>query len=262
MEYKYIIDLDGTLYHQNVPIPHADTFIHYLTEQHRSFVLFTNSPERTPLQLTAKLKKMGIQVPAENIITTGCVALDYFSNEKDSASIYILGTDSLKQRFIHSGYHVAEDGDTHADYVLCGFSKTITFSELTAACRHIWNGAKLVSTNSDQSIPTEDGLIPHTGSYAAFIEYATGIQAVQLGKPGYYAYAYLKRYLHSSADELCIIGDSLSTDMLFGKRNGFSSYLVLTGLSSKDTASKNTNLFDQSFNNLKEIINFEQRHAG
>lgn len=262
MEYKYIIDLDGTLYHQNVPIPHADTFIHYLTAQHRSFVLFTNSPERTPRQLTEKLQKMGIQVPSENIITTGCIALDYFSSEKDSASIYILGADSLKQRFIQSGYHVAEDGDAHADYVLCGFSQTITFSELTAACRHIWNGAKLVSTNSDPSIPTENGLIPHTGSYNAFIEYTTGVKAVQLGKPGSYAYGYLKRYLHSSAEELCIIGDSLSTDMLFGKRNGISSYLVLTGLSNKEAASKNANLFDKSFNNLKEIINFEQLNAG
>lgn len=262
MEYKYIIDLDGTLYHQNVLIPHADTFIHYLTAHHRSFVLFTNSPERTPVQLSEKLEKMGIEVPVENIITTGCIALDYFSRVKDHASIYILGSDSLKQRFIDSGYHVAEDMDTPADYVLCGFSQNITFSELTAACRHIWNGAKLISTNSDQSIPTENGLIPHTGSYTAFLEYTTGTKAVQLGKPGCCACEYLKKYLHCSNAELCIIGDSLFTDMLFGKRNGISSYLVLTGLSSRDAASKNQNLFDHSFNNLEEIIHFEQLHAG
>lgn len=261
MDYKYIIDLDGTLYHQNVPIRHADTFINYLTAQHRSFVLFTNSPERTPAQLSVKLKNMGIQVPTENIITTSCVALDYFSKEKESASLYILGTDSLKERFIQEGYHLVNDTDAPADYVLCGFSKNITFSEMTTACQHIWKGAKLVSTNSDQSIPTECGLIPHTGSFAAFIEYTTGTKAVQLGKPGCYAYEYLKKRLNASAEELCIIGDNLFTDMLFGKKNGFSSYLVLTGLSSKDAASKNSDLFDKSFNNLEEIINFEQLHA-
>lgn len=261
MDYKYIIDLDGTLYHQNVPIKYADTFIHYLSMHNRSFALFTNSPERTPLQLSEKLQGMGIYVSTKDIITTGCIALDYFENQKDSASIFILGTVSFKERFIQAGYHVVCNKEEKADYVLCGFSKDITFQELTIACQHIWDGATLISTNSDQSIPTECGLIPHTGSYTAFLEYATGTKAIQLGKPGAYAYEYLRKHLDASVKELCMIGDNLPTDMLFGKNNGFSSYLVLTGLTNKEIASKNTNLFDKSFNNLKEIILFEQLQA-
>ena len=82
MDYKYIIDLDGTLYHQNVPIRHADTFINYLTAQHRSFVLFTNSPERTPAQLSVKLKNMGFRFPRRISSQPAALLLTTFPKKK------------------------------------------------------------------------------------------------------------------------------------------------------------------------------------
>ena len=260
MELKYIIDLDGTIYQQNRPIKFADKFISYLQKEGREFVFFTNSPEKSPLELKLKLSGFNIDVSEKQIITSGQVAIDYLLCHNKNCTVFVIGTNQLKNDFSNSGFNVVDSKSKKADYVVCGFSRGVDFSDIEAACRYIWNGAKLICTNFDESIPCENGLTPHTGAINASIEYATGEKAIVLGKPGSYTFEFLQNRLNAQKQELCVIGDRIDIDMLFGKLNGIKSFLVYTGITSEAEAldPKNHGFFDAGFKNLKQLMDFDK----
>lgn len=261
MQLKYIIDLDGTIYHQTKPIPYADKFISYLQTKRRDFVFFTNSPERSPEEISDKLKKFNIKVSPEKIVTAACVTKDYLLNHSRTARIFVIGTEQFKKSLSEAGFEIICDDSKNADFVICGFSQQTDFSEVKTACKHIWNGAELICTNSDESIPDEKGFMPHTGAINASLEYATGKKAIMLGKPGAYSFNYIQKKLHARKDEICVVGDRIDTDMSFGKNNGANAFLVYTGITSENESKmpKYIGAFDKGFRNLDELIKFDMK---
>lgn len=259
MQLKYIIDLDGTIYHQSRVLPFAEKFISYLQSERREFLFFTNSPERSPQELSDKLKSFNINVAPEKILTAACIAEDYLLAKSKHCKVFVIGTEQFKESLRNSGFKVISDNSENADYVICGFSQQTDFSDIKAACKHIWNGAELVCTNFDESIPDENGFTPHTGAINASIEYATGKKAVMLGKPGSYTFNFIRKKLKAESNELCIVGDRIDTDMKFGKINGAKAFLVYTGITDEKEGEKykDKGYFDIGFKNLDELIKFD-----
>ncbi|HEY8805455.1 MAG TPA: HAD-IIA family hydrolase [Clostridium sp.] len=259
---KYIIDLDGTIYNQNQLIPHADEFINYLIRIGRDFVIFTNSPEKSPWELSQKLKTMRVHVNPDRIVTAGCITREYLLEQstRHPVSAFVVGTRQLKDSFSQSGIEVIEGKSPIADFVVIGFEREFCYETLRLACLHVFNGAGLIATNADESIPTENGPIPHTGSLMAAVEYATGVKALVLGKPETNTFSFLQKKLHCKRSELCIVGDRLDTDMKFGRLNRFKSFLVLTGMTKQDDLNLHSDLlFDQSFNSLLDVMNYDMQ---
>lgn len=72
-----LIDLDGTLYRGESPIPQAKGFMESVQKAGVPFVLLTNCPLHSPQELSEKLRRMDICVPAEQILTSGSVCAQY-----------------------------------------------------------------------------------------------------------------------------------------------------------------------------------------
>lgn len=259
---KYIIDLDGTIYNQKQLISHADEFINYLIRTGRDFLIFTNSPEKSPLELSQELNAMNVRISPNKIVTTGCIAREYLLEQSAGQPIraFVLGTRQLKDSFSQGGIEVIEGDDPIADFVVIGFDRGFCYETLRFAAFHVLNGARLIATNADESIPTESGPVPHTGALMAAVEYATGVKALVLGKPETYAFLILQKKLHCKRSEMCIIGDRLDTDMKFGRTNGFHSFLVLTGITKPDALNLRSGfMFDHSFDSLLDVMNYDMQ---
>ncbi len=67
---SWLTDMDGVLIHEGVPIPGADAFVKKLRESGRPFLVLTNNSIYTPRDLHARLRRMGLEVPIENIWTS------------------------------------------------------------------------------------------------------------------------------------------------------------------------------------------------
>ena len=67
---SWLTDMDGVLIHEGVPIPGADAFITKLRDSGRPFLVLTNNSIYTPRDLHARLRRMGLEVPIENIWTS------------------------------------------------------------------------------------------------------------------------------------------------------------------------------------------------
>jgi len=53
--------------------------------------------------------------------------------------------------------------------VVVGYTSHFDYDDLTAACRTLRGGARLVGTNDDATYPTPDGLVPGAGSLLAAV---------------------------------------------------------------------------------------------
>ena len=69
------------------------------------------------------------------------------------------------------------------DYVVLGETRTYSFEAITRAIRLIDGGARFIATNPDPTGPSPEGSLPATGSVAALITKATGVEPYFVGKP-------------------------------------------------------------------------------
>ena len=76
----FISDMDGVIYHGNEILPGVREFVNYLIEHDKKFVFLTNSPEKTPHELSMKLERMGLSVSPEHFYTSA-IAFSIFSKE-------------------------------------------------------------------------------------------------------------------------------------------------------------------------------------
>jgi hypothetical protein len=91
----YIVDMDGVLYHQGKIIPGALDFIAWLKSSKKKFLFLTNSSERSPKELSEKLKRMGIEVGSEHFYTSALATAQFLRKQKANGSAYVIGEPGL-----------------------------------------------------------------------------------------------------------------------------------------------------------------------
>lgn len=254
-KYNYIIDLDGTLYHGSSPIPYAKEFIEYLNQQKRFFLLATNCPRNTSSSLLETLAKMGIQAGEDNIFTSGQATASFLARTSPGAKVYLVGGKALETELLKEGLQLVEDDP---DYVVVGYDPDFTYEKMKKAVQRILKGAVFITTNEDTTIPTEEGIVPHTGAISSSIETATGIKPLVIGKPEKYFVDEALRRMGCEKEDCCIIGDRLETDILTGVKHDITSYLVFTGVTNEAMLEHSTIQPTKSFKDLGELVKFDK----
>lgn len=242
----FIIDMDGVLWHGNDPINGLVDFFSALRSLAIPFVLATNNASLTQQQYIDKLAKMGVDVTADEILTSSMATVSYLVKHQaqDKRRVFVIGEDGLRQPLIEQGFTLTElyqvnqvdKGimDQGADIVVSGLDRKLTWDKLATATLNIRAGAKFYATNADTTLPTELGEVIGNGGTIAALEAATGIKAISIGKPEPILYQQALKTLATHADKTVAIGDRLNTDILGAVNAGMRSILVLTGVSSEE----------------------------
>ena len=157
----FLIDLDGTMYRGTEVIQEAGYFVNELKARDLPYLFVTNNSSRTPLQVAQKLKDFGIAAEEKQVFTSSLATANYLYEQKQKASIYVIGEEGLQQAIADKGFH---PGDEDADFVVVGIDRAITYEKFALACLAVRNGATLISTNADIAIPTERGFMPGNGA--------------------------------------------------------------------------------------------------
>ena len=77
----FICDMDGVIYHGNRLLDGVTEFVHWLIENNKKFVFLTNSPEKTPHELSMKLERMGLSVSADHFYTSAMATAEFLANQ-------------------------------------------------------------------------------------------------------------------------------------------------------------------------------------
>ncbi|GGR06122.1 HAD-IIA family hydrolase [Streptomyces netropsis] len=224
---SWLTDMDGVLMHEGIPVPGADTFIKRLRESGKPFLVLTNNSIYTPRDLHARLARIGLDVPVDNIWTSALATAQFLDDQRPGGTAYVIGEAGLTTALHDIGY-VLTDHDP--DYVVLGETRTYSFEALTKAIRLINAGARFIATNPDETGPSAEGALPATGSVAALITKATGREPYFVGKPNPLMMRAGLNAIGAHSETSAMIGDRMDTDVLAGLEAGMETFLVLTGL--------------------------------
>ncbi|MFE5138091.1 HAD-IIA family hydrolase [Streptomyces fagopyri] len=232
---SWLTDMDGVLIHEGVPIPGADAFVKRLRESGKPFLVLTNNSIYTARDLHARLRRMGLDVPVENIWTSALATAKFLDAQRPGGTAYVIGEAGLTTALHDIGYVLT---DHEPDYVVLGETRTYSFEAMTKAVRLIEGGARFIATNPDETGPSTEGPLPATGAVAALITKATGKQPYFAGKPNPLMMRTGLNAIGAHSETSAMIGDRMDTDVLAGLEAGMETYLVLTGLTTRDEIEK------------------------
>ncbi|HEX2497476.1 MAG: HAD-IIA family hydrolase [Actinomycetes bacterium] len=223
----WLIDMDGVLVREGGPIPGAAEFIGRLTTSGKRFLVLTNNSIYTPRDLWARLRAMGIEVPATAIWTSALATAQFLDSQRPKATAYVIGEAGLTTALHGIGYVL---GDVEPDYVVLGETRTYSFEAITTAIRLVDGGARFIATNPDPTGPSPQGAVPATGSVAALITKATGVEPYFVGKPNPLMMRSALNTVEGHSESTAMIGDRMDTDIVAGIEAGLDTILVLTGV--------------------------------
>ena len=231
----FICDMDGVIYHGNKILPGVHEFISWLLENDKKFIFLTNSPEKTPQELSMKLERMGLQVTADHFYTSAMATAAFLSSQKPGCTAYVIGEAALTKALYDEDINM---NDVNPDYVVVGETRSYNFEKIEKAIELVNKGAKLIGANPDITGPTERGVLPATGSLIAPIEIATGKKAYFVGKPNPLMLRHGLRRLKCHSADIVFIGDRMDTDIIAGIESNVDTVLVLSGVTSREDIDK------------------------
>lgn len=254
----YLIDLDGTVYCGRNPLPHAADFIGLLNRRQVPYRFVTNAPENHPADIERRLEAMGIPAQPGTVVTAAMLAVDCLQDmagREPIRRVSVLGDEYLKGLVAQKGFILDKE---RSDCVLVSFARSITAGEIQDASCQIREGARFIATNPDDQIPSERGLVPHTGFIVETIAACSGVEPVMAGKPSAAMKKVYPALFGCRPEQIRVVGDRLDTDMAFARACGFRAYLMLTGAVSHREAMERPQAYDRVFENMAELIALEE----
>ncbi len=231
MSKSYLIDMDGVIVRGSELIPGADAFLDRLHQRNIKFLILTNNPMYTPVDLQHRLQRMGVNLTTDHIYTSALATALFLKSQKQNGTAFVLGESGLTEALHEVGYILTEHDP---DYVVLGETTSYSYSRITQAVRLVSDGARFIATNPDPSGPGEGGLVPACGAIAALIETATGVQPYFIGKPNPLMMRTALRYLNEHSENAIMVGDRMDTDVRVGTESGLETILVLSGVTTRE----------------------------
>lgn len=231
----FLIDMDGVIYRGGELVPGADVFIRRLLEHDVPFLFLTNNSQRTRRDVATKLNRMGIPATEKHVFTCAMATARFLARQKPHGTAYVIGEGGILHALHINGYSIV---DHSPDYVVVAEGRAVTLEMLETATKLILGGAKLIATNLDPNCPTRDGIRPGCGATVAFLETATGVKALSVGKPSPVMMGAARKELNLQTSETVMIGDTMETDILGGVQLGFRTILVLSGGTQRNDLSR------------------------
>jgi NagD protein len=229
------MDMDGVLVHEEQAIPGADRFLGALRERGIPHMLLTNNSIYTRRDLAARLRASGLEVDEESIWTSALATARFLEDQRPDGTAFVIGESGLTTALHSAGYTMTE---RDPDYVVLGETRTYSFERITQAIRLVAAGARFIATNPDPTGPTPQGPLPATGSVAALISRATGVDPYYVGKPNPLMMRSALNALDAHSETTAMVGDRMDTDIVSGLEAGLHTILVLTGVTTPGEAER------------------------
>jgi 4-nitrophenyl phosphatase len=197
-------------------------------------VFATNNSTRTARDVAARITGLtGYAAASEQVVTSAQATARHLAGAV--AAVFVIGESGLVAALTEAGIEIVTDGE-RCDAVVVGLDRSIDYDKLATATLAVRSGARLIATNTDATFPGPAGQLPGAGTFVAAMERATGVEAEPCGKP------------HEPMAELVaarvggrpvvMVGDRIETDVAFGRRHGWTTVLVLTGVTTAHEAGR------------------------
>ncbi|ACV58900.1 HAD-IIA family hydrolase [Alicyclobacillus acidocaldarius] len=239
-----LLDLDGTLFRGRAVIEGAPEFVRTLRSRGIQPIFFTNNSSRTPVQVAAFLRDLGIGAHPEEVATSAQAAA-FLIRQRTSAAcqgeppmVAFVGGPGLEEALRDEGLEPrrARADELRAEWVnraaavAVGLAPDACYGDLALLARVAHRVGWMVLTNPDRRLPVEDGFMPGNGALGAFVQTASSAEVFVTGKPDPSFVDYALHRFHLRRDEVVIVGDNVETDVAAGRAAGLATVWVRSGL--------------------------------
>jgi HAD superfamily hydrolase (TIGR01458 family) len=215
-----LLDLGGVVFVGDEPIDGAIDSIATLKAAGVAVRFLTNTTRRPLRVLVAKLRRLGIETSAEEVFTPAMAARHVLAGRVPHLLVH---PDLLEDfdRIPDAPPQVVVVGDAGD-----GFS----YQALNTAFRVLDGGADLLALARNRAFEDDDGALSlDAGPFVTALEFASGRDAVVIGKPAGAFFAAALASLGVGADEALMVGDDVESDVGGAMAAGLRGILVRTG---------------------------------
>jgi HAD superfamily hydrolase (TIGR01450 family) len=246
-----LFDAYGVLVHVSGAMPDAPRLIKRLNRIEKPYCIVTNDASRLPNKAAARYRSYGLDVDAENIVTSGGLLPEYFAKHRLRGSRCVVLGPADSRRYVELAGGEVVPADAVFDVLVIGDESGFPFLDtvdmaLSTLFKMIDAGRPihLVLPNPDLIYPSGvDSFGIAAGGVAMLFEAALrrryrdrpGLEFARLGKP--YPHLYEAAMARCDTRDVVMIGDQLETDIAGANGCGIDSALITTGVSIDDLAS-------------------------
>uniref|UniRef100_A0A7S2V044 Phosphoglycolate phosphatase n=1 Tax=Fibrocapsa japonica TaxID=94617 RepID=A0A7S2V044_9STRA len=252
----FIFDCDGVIWRGDSLIDGIPETLEKLRAAGKKMFFVTNNSTKSRAGYKKKFTDLGLDVQAEEIFSSSFAAAAYLEQTKfkeTGKKVYVVGEVGIQEELdlievdhfggpqdagkeVVLGPGVAMEHDKDVGAVVVGFDRYINYHKIQYAqlCINENEGCEFIATNLDAVTHLTDAQEwAGNGSMVGAIKGCTGKEPTVVGKPSPLMIDYIVEKYNVERERICVVGDRLDTDVLFGKNNGLQSCLVLTGVTTE-----------------------------
>lgn len=220
----FLFDLNGVVYDGDQPIDGAVETIERLKAKEIPYRFTTNTTTCSLVSLHQKLVAMGLPIEKKEIFTVTRAAAAYLSR-KGKPTLHLLVNEDTKNDF--ADFPTSRE---KPDFIIVGeIGNRWTYAMLNKAYHMMLGGAELIALHKSKYWQVAGKLRLGIGAFVSGLEYATGKQAIVVGKPSPAFFQAPLDDLGLPADKVAMVGDDIETDIGGAQRVGMKGILVKTG---------------------------------
>jgi len=235
-----MFDVDGTLLLSDRSLgsyevlPGAIEVLSTLKARATPFVLLTNGSAYPPAEQAAKLRKAGLPVDDDQMITPSSIAADLMRRRRVGRAL-VLGMRGVGQALLDAGIETKYTGDPDAsevDAVFVGWHPDCGMKDIEAAATAIWAGAKLYVASDVPFFATKAGrTVGYSYAIVGALRRLTKTSHIITGKPSLHALRFVAKKLRLPVQEVGVVGDDPLVEVIMARRGGATAFGVTTGMS-------------------------------
>ncbi len=249
--YKAVFfDAFGVLKNHKGLIAGVENTFSYLEDRGIDYYILTNDASRSPEKLAQWYQERNIgQITVDKIISSGMLARDWLKLKINSGKIAYLGTEQSAHYLRNIGLETLSIHDldlNDVDDIKClvflddeGFDWNNDINKVINLLRK--KTMNVIVANTDVRYPTSrTDIAVAIGGLADMVEKILSRQFIRFGKPDaqmfMFGYERASKKQELRRDEILMVGDTLSTDIIGGNKFGMDTVLVLSGNTLPDNA--------------------------
>jgi len=252
----FLFDMDGTLYLGDRLYDFTNELLSEIKKSGGRYMFMTNNSSKSVEAYIQKLARLGIKAVKDDFITSSQATAYYLKKNHPTATLYVCGTQSLKDELIGEGFKITENVD-ETECIVMGFDTELTFQKLhDVSFMLCTRDLPYIATNPDYVCPTEFGSVPDCGSVCDMIYNATGKRPIVIGKPEALMPQLAMEHTGYGKNETAVIGDRIYTDVKSGLNAGTVAVLVMSGETTEEILAASPDKPDIVLGDAGEIIKY------
>ena len=194
------------------------------------FLILTEQSGKTRREIVEHMMKMGFyHMAPDTVYTSTMAAADWIARQyPNKVKACYIGGRGLREVLDDAGFEIVNDGP---DWLFNGFDRNAGYTDYTYCLSLIRGGAALISTDSSAMKSSEAGEGVGPGAICRMLEYASGVRALEFGRPSVITTASVLRYAGVRAEDVVFVGDDFRKDIVPAIRCRMDTVYVTNGSS-------------------------------